>query len=336
VTIIAQDIDSNDSTGVSILRGNAVYIDTAQGVSVLANLITTNRNEGSFLASQHPLMIIKQDKDSIYVTADTLYSGRLSKMKIPVDSVTAPTDTSLVRTDTSLAKTAPTPAQGDSMLAKNDSAVHVTRGDTLRTTMVLNTDSAARANDSTDRFFKAWHHVRIFSDSLQAVSDSLFYSSKDSIFRLFTDPIIWANTNQVTGDTIFLYTKNKKPDHLFVWENGLAINKDSAGLYNQIRGNRLFGYFIDGAIDYMRAKGNAESVYYLKDEQQSLIGINKSTADIIDLRFKNKELDRVVLISSPSGTMFPVNQASEQDKYLRGFKWRDERRPRTKFELFGN
>ncbi len=38
---------------------------------------------------------------------------------------------------------------------------------------VVITDTA-NANDSTNRYFQAYHNVRIFSDSLQAVSDSLF------------------------------------------------------------------------------------------------------------------------------------------------------------------
>ena len=59
---------------------------------------------------------------------------------------------------------------------------------------------------------QGFHHVRIFSDSLQAVADSLFYSGFDSVFRLYTDPVIWAVDRQVSGDTIYLYTKNKKPE----------------------------------------------------------------------------------------------------------------------------
>ncbi|QEC44849.1 hypothetical protein FSB84_25400 [Pseudobacter ginsenosidimutans] len=200
--------------------------------------------------------------------------------------------------------------------------------------MVIN--DTTNANDSTDRYFQAYHNVRIFSDSLQAVSDSLFYSGKDSIFRLFTDPIVWSGDNQLTGDTIFLYTKNKKADKLFVWENALAVNKTGIDMYNQLKGNRLTGMFIDGTLDYMRAKGNAESVYWVKDEDSALVGVNNVNGDIIDLRFLNKELDKVVVISEPKGVMLPVSQASEQEKFLRNFKWREARRPKTKFELFGN
>jgi len=294
VFVTADKIETNDSTGINILTGNAVYKDTAQGVAILANRIEANRTESNFIATQHPLMIIKQESDSIYLTADTLFSGRLSKL-----------------------------------LAQDSTLVT----DTIRQTVVIDTKNSK--NDSADRYFRAWYHVRIFSDSLQATSDSLFYSGKDSIFRLFKDPIVWASGNQVTGDTIYLYTKNKKADELHVFENGMAINKAGENMFNQVKGNRLFGYFKEGVIDYMRAKGSAESVYYVKDDNNALVGINKATGDIIDMRFKEKELKRVIFISDVKGTLFPVNQVSEQDKQLRNFKWLENKRPKTKFELFG-
>jgi hypothetical protein len=84
----------------------------------------------------------------------------------------------------------------------------------------------------------------------------------------------------------------------------------------------------------MRAQGNAESVYYLKEDNGKLKGINNATGDIIDLRFKSKELSKVVFISDVSGTLYPIRQATEQNKFLRGFKWLEEKRPKTKFELF--
>lgn len=301
-TVIANQIDTDDNTGISILTGNAIYKDTAQGISLLANYIVSDKNTGSLQATQKPLMIITQEKDSTFITADTLYSGRLSELQ-----------TDSLATDSS----------------STDSAA-IAKIDTL-------TKQSPRAqNDSADRFFRAYRNVKVFSDSLQAVCDSLFYSGKDSIFRLFRDPIVWSGVSQVTGDTIYMQTKNKKPHEMYVFENGLMVNKTGNEMYNQIKGRRLFGYFKDGEIDYVRARGNAESIYYAKDEQERLIGINKATSDIIDMRFKNKELNRVVFISEVNGTMLPFRQATEQDKKLRNFKWHEDRRPKSKFELFGN
>ena len=304
MTIIAETVVTDDHTGVSVLTGNAIFKDTTQGVTVLANSIVSNKVTGSMIATQRPLMIITQDnkKDSTYISADTLYSGRLSELPVIVDTTATDSTAPVTRIDTNL--------------VKNDTAV----------------------NDSTDRFFRAYHNVKIFSDSLQAVSDSLFYSGKDSIFRLFTDPVVWSGNgaSQVTGDTIYMYTKNKKPHQLNVFENGLMVNRTDKDMYNQLRGNRLFGYFIAGEINNIRAKGNAESIYYAKDDEDKLIGINKASADIIDMRFKNKELNKVVLISSVTGKMIPYRMATEDDRQLRSFKWQESRRPKSKFELFGN
>jgi len=306
----ADNIYADDASGIRRAEGNAVYIDTAQGVSILANLLIDDQNTNLMTATRKPLMIIKQDQDSIYVVADTILSGFVTKA-----------DTNQIRKD-SLGNKA---AKSDSMKLSRKS------NDTVKNTAVVN------ASDSTTpRYIKAFHHVRIFSDSLQAVSDSLYYSGVDSVFRLFTDPIVWASGNQITGDTIFLYTKNKKAERLYVFENSLVVNKAGPNQYNQIQGNTLNGYFNEGTIDFMRAKGNAESIYYIKDEDSAYVGVNRSTADIIDMRFVNKELNKVVYINDVKGLTTPFRQVKFDEMHLRRFKWLEARRPKTKFELFAD
>ncbi|MFK5065512.1 hypothetical protein, partial [Klebsiella pneumoniae] len=89
-------------------------------------------------------------------------------------------------------------------------------------------------DSSTNRYFEAYHHVRIYSDSLQAVGDSLFYNLQDSTFRLYKNPIAWTQQNQITGDTIYLYIQNKKPERIKVFENAMAISKEVEGYFNQV------------------------------------------------------------------------------------------------------
>ncbi len=285
-SLVGDDVTYDDSLGISTATGNAIYVDTAQGISLIANLMVINKRTNTVLATKKPLMIIKQDKDSIFVTADTLYSAKLP----------------------------------DSMLFKLDSS-----GRSIR-------DSSAH-NDSL-RYMQGFHHVRIYSDSLQAVADSLFYSGVDSVFRLYTDPVIWSVDRQVSGDTIYLYTKNKKPERLYVFENALAIAKSGENMYDQIRGTTLNGYFKDGSIDYMRAKGSAESIYFIKDDSLALVGVNRvNKADIIDMIFLDKELNRVVLRNDANGTMFPIRKVHLEEMRLRNFKWQEARRPKSKAEL---
>ncbi|HQS23329.1 MAG: hypothetical protein B7Y11_04520 [Sphingobacteriia bacterium 24-36-13] len=296
----ADEMAFDDSTGLGEFRGNAVYRskDTAQGFDMIANNIRTNKKSSSMVATQKPLLLIKQGVDTIYITADTLYSAKLSD----------------------LTKTRVVPQIRDK-----------SANDTLANKTVL-TDK--NAEDSSDKFFEAYYNVKVFSDSLQAVGDSLFYSLKDSVFRLFKKPIVWAQENQISGDTIYLYIQNKKPERLYVFENSMAINKvDSSIYFNQLRGTTLNALFVDGKINSMRAKGNAENVYYATDEDKSFIGVNKSTADIIDVFFEDSKPEKVVFLRNLDGTTFPMRLTNHDELKIRGFKWNDALRPKSKYEL---
>jgi lipopolysaccharide assembly outer membrane protein LptD (OstA) len=78
----ADEMAFDDSTGLGEFRGNAVYRskDTAQGFDMIANNIRTNKKSNSMVATQKPLLLIKQGVDTIYISADTLYSAKLSNL----------------------------------------------------------------------------------------------------------------------------------------------------------------------------------------------------------------------------------------------------------------
>ena len=300
MVIIGNEIMNDDAAGIVQIRGNGVLIDTVQGVNILANEIFANKKTGAYLATNKPLMIIKQEKDSIYVAADTLFSARLSDLyKTP--------DTATKKAPVVKGKGKPAPKQA--------------------TTKVIN-------NDSTNRYFEAFRNVRIFSDSVQAVSDSLFYSFKDSTFRLYQNPIVWSNKSQIVGDTIHMFTKNKKADRLKVFENSFLIRENEPGVYHQVKSTRMDGYFKDGSIDSVNAKGSAESIYFIQDNDNAYTGINQTSSDAMDVYFSQQDLQKVVLRSAVKGTLTPMSQKQPSEARLSGFNWLESRRPKTKYELF--
>ena len=206
--------------------------------------------------------------------------------------------------------------------------------DSLEAANNLEKDSTNKS-DTSIRYFLAFHHVRIYNDSLQSVCDSMFISSKDSVFRLYYDPVVWSGRTQIAGDTIFLYTENKEPKRLYVFESGLIVNKTKEGFFNQMSGKTINGYFINGKIDYMRVKGSqSESIYYMQDEDSAYIGMNRATGDVIDMYFKDDDLIKVLFINQIQGKMYPMKEIPEDQKQLKSFKWLEERRPKNKAELF--
>jgi hypothetical protein len=287
VRVTGNNIIQNDS--IYQVTGNAVIIDSAQGTMLIGGIIIQDKKTEAVLAARKPLLILKQDNDSIYITADTLFSARISD-RFGMDSILV-----------------------DSASGRMEPAFS--------------------EKDSTNRYFEAYRNVRIFNDSLQSVCDSMFYSLRDSIFRLHVDPVVWAQNSQITGDTILVYTKNKKADKVNAYENGFMVNEVEPGVYNQISSSRIDGWFTEGNIDSVRAAGFAQCIYYIQNEDSAYTGINQSSSDLIDIYFREKNLYKVVFRSAVTGTIYPMKSKKPSEMILPNFRWLEERRPKTKWEM---
>lgn len=330
-SITADEIAIDSLNGLSEFRGNAVYRskDKEQGFDMIANNIKTNNKRSTIMATQIPLLIIKQGADSIFITADTLFSGRvidlLKSKKIP-NVRPVPVDTSIKKgslKDTVKIATAAKP------FIKKGAAKNAVDSIKLKT-------ASTPPVDSTLKYFEAYKNVKIFSDSLQAVGDSLFFSGSDSVFRLFSGPIIWAQENQISGDTIYLFLKNKKPERLYVFENALSISKvDSSNYFNQVRGNSINALFDStGQVHFLTAKGSAENIYYAQDEQKGFVGVNKNSCDLIEINFTDGKPKRVKFINNLEGGLLPMRGKTNHDELkLKSFNWQDKLRPKSKFDI---
>ena len=377
--IIAETVRFDDSTGISMAEGNAVVTDSAQQTVIIAGKIFRNSKNESILAFNKPLMIIKQEDDSIFITADTLFSARLSDLYAAGDSIKTLSPSDSTQTDSVKTLKAPGSIQMDSTnslkafdstkmdtvqtlrafdstkkeTAQRDTVKNVKPQLSLKESIQTSSRSLQRSpsgqisspkskdskTDSTDRYVQGFYHVRIFSDSVQAVGDSMFYSFKDSVFRLYKDPVVWSKENQVTGDTILLFTKNKKADRFKVFENSLLISKVQGDFFDQIKSSRMDGYLTDGSLDSVRARGLAECIYYIQNEDSSFTGVNQSSSDIMDIYFAtdstgSRALQRVVFRSAVKGTLWPIRAKTAEELRLQNFKWLDNRRPKTKYELY--
>lgn len=186
------------------------------------------------------------------------------------------------------------------------------------------------------KFITAYRNVRIYNDSLQAVCDSLFYGERDSLFQLYQQPIAWSRNSQISGDTILIETLNRQPKTMHVIENAFMIQEidKSLSFYNQMKAKLIDGYFKKGQIDWVKTKGNSESIYYIKDEQEAFVGMNKSEADEIALYFSESGVTKIKFTSAVKGITYPVRQIPEDGKLFRNFKWLESKRPKSKQELF--
>ena len=312
----------NLATGEAIFTDGASFSDSTRRGS--AKTIAYDKKSGTIQMEGNAKLVDSINNVTVIggqIFIDTKVNSFLASRK-PIMIIHKDGDSTYIAADTLF-----------SGLRKYDSLERkmITQKDTLKTTLVVKANDA----DTSIRYFLGFHHVRIFNDSLQAVSDSLHYSTIDSTFKLFGEPVVWNGNSQVTGDTLYMYTQNQKPKRLYVFNNGMIINKTAEGLFNQIGGRTLNGYFVDGSIDYVRVKGSpAESIYYPQDDDSAYVGMNRSSGDVIDIYFVKKELNKVKFVNNVDGTLYPIKDIPADKKELRGFKWLDNRRPKNKLELF--
>jgi lipopolysaccharide export system protein LptA len=202
-------------------------------------------------------------------------------------------------------------------------------------TMYVHADSLIRVKDSTYNKVRGFYHVRFFRNDTQGLCDSLSYSTRDSIMNLHGQPFIWAENNQLSGNLIKGFTKNKKIERIQIIGAAMAVQKEDSIYYNQLSGKEIIALLDSGQVRKVDVKGNAETLYYPKDSKDStLLGINKTQSSFVYMYLKNKKIERIVLTSASTGSMYPLNQLKNEELYLKNFKWLEKERPTKKEDLF--
>lgn len=359
----ANKVDYDKERELAIATGNVILQDTSEKLTVVAEFAEHSKKKNYFKASGgkygRPLLIKEIDKDSFYISADTLMSlepkpDTLAAAK--TDSIeTITTDSSAVVIPKPAAqKAAEQPVKSKSN--KKESAVPQklfeipTAKDSLKTEPIvvqdsLKTDSLAappnrqpstvnrQPKEKDARIILAYHDVRIFKSDLQALCDSLSYSSVDSMFRLFQQPIIWSDTSQFTADTVNIQLANDKIDRIFLRQNSFIINSPDEFFFNQIKGKHSVAMFDSSELRKVRVEGNAESVYYALDDNKAYIGVNKTVCSEMLIHFGNNEVEGIKFYTQPKATLFPMAKADHEGLKMQGFNWQIGRRPTSVEDL---
>ena len=188
----------------------------------------------------------------------------------------------------------------------------------------------------TIRQFLAFHRVKIYKTDLQAICDSLSYSSIDSMFRLYQDPVIWSDTSQFSADSIQILMVENQIERLFLKKNAFIINSTDEILFNQMKGKDIIAYFLDGEVHKMAINGNAESIYYAQDEEKAYIGVNETLCSRMLIKFGNNEVTDIIFYDAPKATFHPIQKTNPSTLNLEGFYWDTKKRPDSVKDIIAN
>ena len=188
------------------------------------------------------------------------------------------------------------------------------------------------------RIIRAYPDARIFKKDMQAKCDSIHSNEANGLTQLLGKPVAWTGESQMTGTNMHLIAnlKTEKLDSLKVFDNALVVEKDTLGDgYNQVKGKLLYGKFRDNTLRQIDFFQNTETIYYIYNDSQQLVGINKLSCSRIKIYLdKKQQVQQTVFITEPSGKLYPEEKLPMADRKFREFVWRGDERILSKEGIF--
>jgi lipopolysaccharide export system protein LptA len=188
-----------------------------------------------------------------------------------------------------------------------------------------------------NRIVRGFKNARFYKKDMSGKCDSIHSNQKTALTKLIGKPIMWNFDKQMTGDIMHLIGNNRteKLDSLKVLNNAFLIAKDTIGTgYNQVKGLNLYGKFKDNALHEADIVKNTEVIFYMRNDKNELIGINKNVSSKINITLNKNKIETMTFFKNVEGDIYPEADLPENARKLRGFVWRGDERIKTKEDLF--
>lgn len=205
--------------------------------------------------------------------------------------------------------------------------------------MFVHGDTLLVTGKPEKRIVRTYHNVKIFKSDLQGKCDSIHTNQTTGYTKMYRNPVIWSDKNQITGDSIYLQSnvETEKLDSLKVFNNAFIVSKDSLSEndFNQIKGRNMYGKFYDNKLKTLLVKGNAESLYYNRNEETQVVEtITKEVSSNIEFTLENGEIQSIKYLKKSEGKTYPPSQLLAEVRILKGFIWRENEQPKSKEDIF--
>ncbi|WP_255462999.1 OstA-like protein [Flavobacterium sp. LPB0248] len=323
--IKSNHLDYYSNSGHTYLLGPSTITSKANYIYTEKGFYDTKKNLAHFLRKSY----IKYDDrriegDSLYYNRNTEFASATRNVKI-TDSI----NKGIVK-----GHYAELYKLKDSMfVTKRAVAVNLVENDSV----YIHGQKLMVTGKEGERILRAFKNVRFYKTDMSGKCDSIHSNSKTALTKLIGNPILWNGDNQITGDLMHLIGDNKtrKIDSLKVLNNTFVLSKDTLGTgFNQVKGLNLFGKFRDGKLHDVDVIKNTEVIYYMRNDANELIGINKNVSSKINMILENNAIETITFFNKVDGDIFPEDELPENARKLRGMNWRGNERIKSKDDIF--
>jgi len=338
--IDTERLDFYTESGYAFMFGPTTITSETSVIYCERGFYNTNNDTGHFVKKS------KINYDDRIVEGDSVYFNRNKNFASATNNITV-TDTlnkSIIK-----GHYAEVFREKDSVfITKRALAITEQENDSI----FMHSDTLMVTGPADERIIRGFYNAKMFKSNLSGKADSIHMNQKTGLTQLinFYDvdadafskkehPVLWHFESQITGDSIHLISNTKKEtlDSLKVFNSAFVISKDSLGDgFNQISGKVLYGLFENNELNTIDVIKNAETIYYLRNSENELVGIDKSKSGSIKIFISENQIDELRKINQIGGKTYPEEDFPEKEIKLKGFVWRNEERPKTVDDLFSD
>lgn len=338
-TLTTDHLDYYTENGHAYLFGPSTIVGETSNIYCERGFYDTENDTGYFVKKS------KINYENRIVEGDSMYFDRKIDFASATNNITI-TDT----INKSIAKghyAEVWKAKDSVFITKRALAITVQEGDSL----YMHSDTIRVNGPPESRITRAYYNAKLYKSDLSGKADSIHADHKTGLTQMINlarfsstdafsgkrNPVLWNLGNQMTGDTIHLISnpKTEQLDSLLVFNDAFIVSKDTLGDgYSQTKGQKLIGLFEDNKLYNVDIIKNAEVIYFMRNDKNELIGINKSKSGSINMRIENNEIVETRFINQVDGDIYPESEFPKNARTLRGFVWRDEERPKSVEDLF--
>lgn len=197
--------------------------------------------------------------------------------------------------------------------------------------LFMSADTFKFYKDLDTNYLLAYYDVKIYKSDLQGVCDSISYVMSDSTMKMYYEPILWSESNQLTSEIVELRLAKKELHSIFLDKNAFIISEVDSIRYNQIKGKELTGYFKNKKLNTIDVVGNGQTTYFGLDDKDKFIGVNVAESSNIRIKLDEDQIKSITFLNDADATMHPMGELDPiTELRYRGFNWQIEKRPLSK------
>lgn len=192
----------------------------------------------------------------------------------------------------------------------------------------------ARTVADTSHVAVVYPRVRFWRVDLQGVADSIRFTQRDSMLRMFVNPVVWSDQRQIFGDVIELHLNDSTVDRANLPRNAFTAEHIEDVHYSQLSGKQMTAYFTDGEITHLDVSGNVEIIMYPEEQDSTINKIVNAESSFLSADFEKRMVQRIHMWPETSGTVTPLFLARKNQYFLSKFKWFEDIRPLDRHDIF--